>query len=623
MPANMAWIIWLLPLAAFVAVTVRRLWPGRSGGDFIAIAAMTGSFGLSVWALLTVLGDTHELTIPPLTWLSAGVINISFGLCIDPLASVMLVVVTGVALLVQIYSRGYMKDDPGILRYYAFLSLFACAMLGLILADNLLLLFMCWELVGLCSYLLIGFWFHRPAAATAAKKAFLITRIGDVGFLAAILALYTNAHTLDIGSLHALAAAGAIGGTVLTWAAIGLFLGAMGKSAQFPLHIWLPDAMEGPTPVSALIHAATMVAAGVYLVARMFPLFEAAPGVLTGMAIIGVITALFAATMALVASDIKKVLAYSTISQLGYMMAGLALGGVAVGIFHLFNHAFFKALLFMGAGSISHAVGTFDMREMGGLRRKQPLTFVLFLIGALSLAGVWPLAGFFSKEEVLGSVLDSNPILFALLLLTAFMTAFYIFRAIFLTFTGRYRGTAHPHESPAIMLVPMIILAFLAIGSGYFNMNGGFGAFLGHGETHGVWEGLVGILTHPLAWGSLAAAFLGIFLAYAFYGAKWFSAKRFMERMRLPHEILVRKYGMDALYEEALARDFFHRGIFYAFAWFDSHVVDGAVSGLAKLGLDGGRIGRRSASGHFQLYGIAILAGIIIITVALLLVRIS
>jgi len=624
MPAALAWLIWLLPLAAFAAINLRRLWRGNAGGDVIAIVAMAGSLGLSVWALLSLLGHgVSEIALPPITWLSAGVISISFGLIIDPLAAIMLVVVTGVALLVQIYSRGYMRGDAGILRYYAFLSLFACAMLGLILADNLLLMFMCWELVGLCSYMLIGFWFHRPAAAAAAKKAFLITRIGDVGFLAAILGLYASAQTLDISTLHALAAAGAIGSTVITWIAIGLFLGAMGKSAQFPLHIWLPDAMEGPTPVSALIHAATMVAAGVYLVARMYPIFEAAPGVLTGIAIVGVITALFAATMALVASDIKKVLAYSTISQLGYMMAGLALGGVAVGIFHLFNHAFFKALLFMGAGSISHAVNTFDMREMGGLRRKQPWTFALFLIGSLSLAGIWPLAGFFSKEEVLGSVWEGNPFLFALLLLTAFMTAFYIFRAIFLTFTGRYRGSSHPHESPVVMLGPMIILAILAVGSGYFNINGGFNAFLGHGHTHEVWEGLIGILTHPLAWGSLAAAILGIFLAYAFYKARWFSAEKMRNRMKWAHDILTHKYWMDALYEEFLARDFFHRGVFSAFAWFDSRIVDGAVNGLAKLSLGSGRLGRRSTSGHLQLYAAVILAGIIVITVVLLLVRAS
>lgn len=624
MPSALVWLIWLLPLTAFAAICLRRLWPGRTHGDTIAVTAMLGSLGLSVWALLSLIGGgIHEITTPSFDWLVAGNIQINFGLFIDPLTAVMLAVVTAVALMVQVYSRGYMRGEAGILRYYAFLSLFAFAMLGLVLADNLLIMFMCWELVGLCSYMLIGFWFHRPAAAAAAKKAFLVTRIGDVGFLAALLLLYGSANTLDIASLHALAAAGAIGTTVISWAAIGLFLGAMGKSAQFPLHIWLPDAMEGPTPVSALIHAATMVAAGVYLIARMYPLFEAAPGVLTGIAIIGVFTALFAATMALVASDIKRVLAYSTISQLGYMMVGLALGGVTVGIFHLFNHAFFKALLFMGAGSVSHAVGTFDMREMGGLGRKQPWTFTLFLIGSLSLAGIWPLAGFFSKEEILGSALDNNVIFFALLILTAFMTAFYIFRAVFLTFTGRYRGTEHPHESPAVMVGSMFMLALLALGSGYFNINGGFSAFLGHGETHGIWEGFLGILTHPLAWWSLGAALLGILLAFAFYGAKWFSADNVRRRFRLPHDVLVRKYGMDTLYEDILARSVLHRHLFQAFAWFDRSVIDGAINGLARLGLGGGRVLRRAENGQLQLYAVAAFVGIIVLALILLLVKVS
>ena len=623
MPSELAWLIWLLPLASFAVINLRRMFSGKAGSDIIAIVAMLGSFILSVWALLTIVsGDIAALATSTFEWLSVGSVNINFGLFIDPLTAIMLVVVTVVALMVQIYSRGYMHGDQGILRYYAFLSLFVFAMLGLIMADNLLLLFMCWELVGLCSYLLIGFWFQRPAAAAAAKKAFLVTRIGDLGFLAALLVLYANAHTLDIGALQGLAVAGAIGSTAITWAAIGLFLGAMGKSAQFPLHIWLPDAMEGPTPVSALIHAATMVAAGVYLVGRMHPLFEAAPGVLTGVAIVGVITAIVAATMALVASDIKRVLAYSTISQLGYMMVGLALGGVSVGIFHLFNHAFFKALLFMGAGSISHAVNTFDMREMGGLCRKQPWTFALFLTGSLSLAGLWPLAGFFSKEEILGSALDSNPIFFALLLLAAFMTAFYIFRVVFLTFAGRYRGTSHPHESPAVMIIPMIILAILAIGSGYFNLNGGFDSFLGHGETHGVWEGIIGILTHPLAWWSLGAAGLGILLAFVFYGAKWLSADTSRRKLRWPHQVLTRKYGMDTLYEDILARSLFHRYVFCAFAWFDRNVIDGAVNELAKLGSDGGRIGRRATSGHLQLYSIVAILCIAVTLIVLLLVNI-
>jgi NADH-quinone oxidoreductase subunit L len=623
MPPGLIWLIWLLPLTAFAVINLLRLLPRRPDPGWVAIAAMLGSLGLSAWALASLLGGTlHEIALPGFEWLSIGSVHISFNLAVDPLSAIMLMVVTVVALMVQIYSRGYMHGDPGIQRYYAFLSLFAFAMLGLVLAGNLLLLFICWELVGLCSYLLIGFWFHKPEAAAAAKKAFLVTRIGDVGFLAAILALYASAGTLDIAELHALAAAGAIGAAVLTWACIGLFLGAMGKSAQFPLHIWLPDAMEGPTPVSALIHAATMVAAGVYLVARMYPLFEAAPGVLTGIAVIGGFTAFFAATMGLVMTDIKRVLAYSTISQLGFMMIGLATGGVAVGIFHLFNHAFFKALLFMGAGSVSHAVGTFDMREMGGLRKAMPWTFATFLMGSLSLAGVWPFSGFFSKEEILGRSLERNPVFFAVLLLTAFMTAFYIFRVIFKTFTGHYRGQGrHPHESPAAMLIPMIILAALALGSGWLNASGWFNSFLGHGETHSWVEGLLGMLTHPLAWASLAAAGLGLLLAYLFYGSRRFASAAVRERFATIYRLLKGKYWMDELYENVIARSLLYRGLFRAFAWFDSNIIDGAVNGLAWLGIGGGRAARRVQTGQLQLYGIAAIFGLVALIIILALVR--
>ncbi len=373
MPQGLIWLIWLLPLAASAIIALMQLLPGRPRASYIALAATLGSFGLSLWALLSLLyGGTHQLATPAFNWLSIGGLELSFSLVIDPLTAVMLMVVTIVTAMVQMYSRGYMHTDLGYRRYYAAISLFAFAMLGLVLSDSLLLMFICWELVGLCSYLLIGFWFHRPAAAAAAKKAFLVTRVGDVGFLAAILVLYANAGTLNIAELHSLALAGAIGATALTWATIGLFLGAMGKSAQFPLHIWLPDAMEGPPPGSALIHAPTLGAAGVYLVARMYPLFESAPGVLTGIAIIGAFTALFAATMGLVMNDIKRVLAYSTISQLGYMMLGLATGGIAVGIFHLFNHAFFKALLFWAPAASATPWAPLTCARWAGCARRSP-----------------------------------------------------------------------------------------------------------------------------------------------------------------------------------------------------------------------------------------------------------
>jgi NADH-quinone oxidoreductase subunit L len=529
----------------------------------------------------------------------------------------MLLVVTIVSLMVQIYSQGYMRQDPGYHRYYAFISLFTASMLGLVLADNLLMMFFFWELVGLCSYLLIGFWFSRPAAANAAKKAFIVTRIGDFGFLAAILLLFSQTGTLDIAQLHSLAIAGTLGGAVLTWAAIGIFAGAAGKSAQFPLHVWLPDAMEGPTPVSALIHAATMVAAGIFLVARMYPLFEHSPEALLTVSIIGALTAILAAGIGLVMTDIKRVLAYSTISQLGYMMLGLGVGGVAVGIFHLFNHAFFKALLFLGAGSVNHATGTFDMRRMGGLRKIMPWTYATFLIASLSIIGIWPLAGFWSKDEILASALDKQPVLFYLALITVFMTAFYMFRVVFLTFGGKYRGDGKPHESSAVMTLPMVVLAILAIITGLLNVSGWFGSFLGHGETHGFIEGFFGIFSHPLTWFSLIMAGAGVLLAYAIYGAKWLSAKRIRNFFYPVHTLLSRKYLFDELYERIIARRILYDGLFAGLKSVDSRGIDGLVNGAAGSLNAAGRLIRKAQSGQLQLYGIFIVLGMVAIILAM------
>ena len=372
MPYQLMWLIFFLQLISFViiAVFIRPFVnPANRVAGYITITAIAASFVLSVWALISVMGQPgHANAVPSINWLTVANFNFQVGILMDSLTAVMLVIVTLVSLMVQIYSQGYMHGDPGYHRYFAWMSLFTASMLGLVLANNLLMMFVFWEMVGLCSYLLIGFWFQRPSAANAAKKAFIVTRLGDFGFLAALLVLFANTGTFDILQLRALATAGILGGAALTWAAIGIFAGAAGKSAQFPLHVWLPDAMEGPTPVSALIHAATMVAAGVFLVARTLPLFEQSPAALNTVAIIGGFTAIFAASMGLVAIDIKRVLAYSTVSQLGYMMLGLAVGtmvggaavGVVVGMFHLFNHAFFKALLFLGSGSVNHATGKWE-----------------------------------------------------------------------------------------------------------------------------------------------------------------------------------------------------------------------------------------------------------------------
>jgi len=620
--ASVFWLILLLPFLSFVIISlfIRPFVRAESRiAGYITITALTGSFALSVWALVEVLAAPHHvLETTPISWLVVGNLQINIGMMMDSLTAVMLIVVTLVSLMVQIYSQGYMKGDPGYHRYYAWMSLFTASMLGLLLADNLLQMFVFWEMVGLCSYLLIGFWFHRPTAANAAKKAFIVTRIGDFGFLVAILVLFFNTDTFNVSELHQLAITGALAGATLTWAAIGIFAGAMGKSAQFPLHVWLPDAMEGPTPVSALIHAATMVAAGVFLVARTFPLFEYSTEALTTVAAIGGFTAIFAASMGLVMTDIKRVLAYSTISQLGYMMLGLGTGGIAIGIFHLFNHAFFKALLFLGAGSVNHATGTFDMRQMGGLRKIMPWTYATFLIASLSLAGIWPLAGFWSKDEVLISSLDKQPILFYLAMITVFMTAFYMFRVIFMTFGGEYRGGGpeahgHPHESPPVMVMPMVVLAVLAVVSGLWNVTGQFGAFMGHGETHSFVEGFFGIFTDPLPWISLILAGMGILFAYAIYSAKWLSAERIGRMFSPLYTLFFRKYWLDELYENVIVRKVLLGGFFTGLQLFDSKGVDGVVNGLASMTTVGGRAIRRVQTGQLQLYGMVMGIGLLVI----------
>jgi NADH-quinone oxidoreductase subunit L len=634
MPNQLVWLIFLLPLISFGinSLIIRPfVRPGNRISGYITILTIAGSLALSIWTLLRVIREpTHELVISPINWLTIGEFSFHIGILMDSLTAVMLVVVCTVSLMVQIYSQGYMKGDPGYHRYCAWMSLFTMSMLGLVLADSLLMMFIFWEMVGLCSYLLIGFWFHRPSAANAAKKAFIVTRLGDFGFLAAILVLYANTGTFDIVGLRDMAIAGVLAGSTLTWAAIGIFAGAAGKSAQFPLHVWLPDAMEGPTPVSALIHAATMVAAGVFLVARTLPLFEHSTQALTTVGIIGGFTAIFAASMGLVAVDIKRVVAYSTISQLGYMMLGLVTGGVAVGIFHLFNHAFFKALLFLGAGSVNHATGTFDMREMGGLRKVMPWTTSLFFVAALSLAGIWPLSGFWSKDEILASALDKQPILFALVIITVFMTAFYIFRVFFLTFGGESRavdnsghsgsgghgGHGKPHESPLVMVLPMLVLGILAVVSGFWNVGGRFNAFMGEGhETRSFFSGLFGIFTHPLPWIALVIALLGIFLAYAIYSARWISAQRVGAMFKPLYTVFFNKYWMDQLYEYIVVKVGLLRGLFEGMHWFDSNVVDGAANDIASVTVGTGKAIRRAQTGYLQIYALMIALGIVAIVI--------
>jgi NADH-quinone oxidoreductase subunit L len=657
-PYQPVWLIMLLPVFAFVfnGLIVRQFIRRESKVyAYVTILAIGLSAVFSIWALFSVMSaDSHEIAVPPVSWVVIGNFHFHVGLIMDQLSAVMAVVVSVVSLMVQIYSIGYMHGDPaGYYRYYTYMSLFTFSMLGLVLSDNLLFTFVFWEGVGLCSYLLIGFWFHKKSAADAAKKAFITTRVGDFGFLAGILILYFNTGTFDIHQLHELAVTGVLGGAVLMWAAIGLFAGAIGKSAQFPLHVWLPDAMEGPTPVSALIHSATMVCAGVFLVARTMPLFVYSTPAITLVAWIGGFTAIFAATMGLAATDIKRVLAYSTISQIGYMMLALGAVGmvlaheintgelhhsteemilitkaaVSVGLFHLFTHAYFKSLLFMGAGSVNHPTGTFDMRLMGGLRKSMPWTYATFLIGSLSLAGIWPLAGFWSKDEILASAMEAQPVLFWFAMITVFLTAFYMFRAIFLTFHGKYRGGAtddgqdhrHIHESPWIMVGPLVFLAFLAIVAGWWNVTGGFTTFMG-GESeagHGFGAAFT-IFGHtingvPLPAISFLVALFGIFSAYAIYIRKWVTAESLGRAFGPLYTLVYRKYFFDELYEGIIIRLIFIKGLFTGFQFFDSRGVDGVVNGAASVITGGGRALRRVQTGQLQLYGLFIGIGAAVI----------
>ncbi len=476
-------MIALIPILPLVAAGATALMTrGRRGpAAALVIAAQAGATVLSLLAFLQTLGHGFQREFFNFPWLSLGAETLSLGLLLDPLSGGMVMMVSFVSLLIFIYSVGYMKEDPNFVRFFCFLSLFSAAMLGVVLSNSLLLTFICWELVGLASYLLIGFWFHKPSAAAAAKKAFITTRIGDMGFLLGMLWLYSASGTLlfydgvhgclEVGALEAMAAKTAcMGLAVSNCIALLIFCGAAGKSGQFPLHVWLPDAMEGPTPVSALIHAATMVAAGVYLVARMFPLF-AATGVVSAslsvVAWIGAFTALFAALIAVAQTDIKRILAYSTVSQLGFMMLALGVGSVTAAMVHLIAHAFFKALLFLGAGSVIHGIhGEQDIRNMGGLRKFLPVTFATYAIGMMALSGVpFFFSGFWSKDEILhvahGWPVSQAPFLMAVA--AAFLTAFYMTRQMCYVFGGSYRGHAHPHESPAVMTVPLGILAAAAV----------------------------------------------------------------------------------------------------------------------------------------------------------------
>ena len=646
MSETLGWLIFVLPLLAFVltGLVFRPLVGSRTRiAAALTILSIGAAFLLSLVALQAVLqAPEHRLEFNH-AWLNVGPLTLSVGLLFDPLTAVMLIVVTGVSFLIQIYSLGYMKDDPSYARFFAYMALFTASMLGLVLANSLLMVYAFWELVGLCSYLLIGFWFHKPSAAAAAKKAFLVTRLGDFGFLVALVFTAVTVGTLNLHELNQMAEAGKIGAGALVFLALGVFAGAVGKSGQFPLHVWLPDAMEGPTPVSALIHAATMVAAGVFLVGRLFPLFSHSPEAMQVVAVIGAFTAIFAASMGLVANDIKRVMAYSTVSQLGYMMMSLGLGAYVAAIFHLFNHAFFKALLFMGAGSVSHtAGGTFNMQFMGGLRKAMPWTFTVLLVASLSLSGIPPFSGFWSKDEMLAQAWTHNPALFWVALAAAFMTAFYVFRMLFLTFAGKFRGGAEAeqqamghaasghgaeahgghhglHESPAVMVVPMAVLAVPALLSGLVNVPFAGLGVPAHWLGEFMGEGKPEAFNMQVSLMATVVSLAGIGAAYVVYGAKWLSAEALGRTFKPVYILLSRRYFIDDLYERVLVGAVFYGGVCRVLNWFDQTVVDGVVNSVAWVGRSTGRVVARVQTGQLQTSAAGIAVGLVVIVVAYLL----
>jgi NAD(P)H-quinone oxidoreductase subunit 5 len=626
----------LYPLAASLIIILGRwlkVLP-RAFAMLLTVGATGAGLVHAVGALQWLLANPHAKPLETnYTWLAAGPLQFKLGTLVDPMSVMMLLVVTFISLFIQIYTHGYMNHDKGYSRFYAYLAMFNFAMLGLVLSTNLFQMYIFWELVGVCSFLLIGFWYHREPAAKACLKAFLMNRVGDFGLLVGILALLgttfpwwqtmLTAHpNLALLSFQALPGAAEVaftqlGPVLFTAVTLLIFMGPMAKSAQVPLHTWLPDAMEGPTPISALIHAATMVAAGVYLVARIYPMLELSPWASNTIATIGALTAIMAATIALTQTDIKKALAYSTVSQLGFMMAAMGVGAVPAALFHLFTHAFFKAMMFLGSGSVIHACeDEQDMRQMGGLLKKLPITGFTYLIGCLSISG-FLFSGFWSKDLILVGAVN-HPIVFATLAFTAGMTAFYMFRTFFMTFMGTYRGKAHVHHEDMVMVLPLVVLAVPSIGVGYLLSGNvpGVPSFhhlfvphihetlspLQHQIEHTMFMGL-----NVMGWISLGIGAAGAFMAFLFYSAKpLFNPDTFRRMFPALYILFTRKWFFDELYQNVVVNR-----LYMPFARlssrFDKGLIDGMVSATGQAVLVGGSALKAVQNGSIQWY-VAILA---------------
>jgi NADH-quinone oxidoreductase subunit L len=628
----------LIPLFPAIGFAINLFWGRRMPKGLVGLIACA-AIGLSFLFSLFIFFDLLKLAPANRSvekvlygWILSGDFQVNIGFLVDPLSIVMMMVVSGVSFVIHIYSHGYMHEDRDFPRYFTYLNLFVFFMLILVSANNFLLMFVGWEGVGLCSYFLIGFWYEKKSASDAGKKAFIVNRIGDYGFLLAIFLIFITFGTIDFKAVFAAAPAKlAFGGGMVTLITLLLFMGATGKSAQIPLYTWLPDAMEGPTPVSALIHAATMVTAGVYMVARCNVFYLMAPTSIFVVAVIGAATAIFAASIGLAQNDIKRVLAYSTISQLGYMFLACGVGAFSAGIFHLMTHAFFKALLFLGAGSVMHALaGELDMRKMGALKGHMPRTYWTFLIATLAISGIFPFAGFFSKDEILWKALTDGGFGFWLVgAIAAFMTATYMFRAVYMTFHGDSRVDSHVahhlHESPGMMTVPLMILAVLSIIGGFIGLpvlEGGnrFHDFLAPVfavpaaiQAHGGAEAGHHAISFEVAMMivSMVIAIIGIFLAYRMYIKNPSLPDRLAKRYQAPYNLIAHKYWVDELYDFVFVGPLIR---FSVFLWkiFDDLVVDGTVNGVAAVVRGGSEVFRRLQTGFVQNYALSIVVGIVL-----------
>lgn len=620
---SLLWLVPLLPLLGFIINGLGRNTFSKSLIGFIGSAVIFASFAISV-CLFFQLGEstTKQFTVDLFDWISAGSLKIPFSFLYDPLSAIMLLIITGIGFLIHIYSIGYMQADAGFGKFFSYLNLFIFFMLVLVLASNYIVMFIGWEGVGLCSYLLIGFWYTNNSYASAAKKAFVMNRIGDLGFLLGAFLMFNTFGSVEFAKVFPQAANMLPGAdTTIILITIFLFIGACGKSAQLPLFTWLPDAMAGPTPVSALIHAATMVTAGVYMIARSSVLFELAPFTQNIIAIIGAATALIAALIALTQTDIKKVLAYSTVSQLGYMFLGLGVGAYSGSFFHVLTHAFFKALLFLGAGAVIYAMHhEQDMRHMGGLKSKLKITFITMMMATIAIAGLPPFSGFFSKDEILAHTYEYSKVLWGIGLFTAFLTAFYMFRLMFLTFYGKYRGTHQTeeqvHESPKIMTYPLIVLAILSAVGGLINVP----AIFGGNEWLSHWLNGAGIAQHELGLDHATEYALMTASVLAAIGAAVYAYMRYVKGAHLPlpdeaqrpllAKVSYHKFYFDEIYDAIITKplDAFSR-FFYRVV--DKKLIDGLVNGLGFTTNEGSKGLRLMQSGNVGFYIFMMVLGVI------------